>query len=276
MRKRSKPTDYKTALVTGASSGIGAATTLKLAAQGLKVFLIARRVDRLSTLADKITTTGGEAEIIPADLTIESDRNQVYQNAMKSSNGIDVLVNNAGLGWYGFYEQMPWDISAQLMEVNMTAVAHLTSLFLPQMHQNNRGHIINVGSIAGSFPNQGVALYSASKSFLDSFTTVLHRELQGTDVRCSVVRAGPVSSEFYTQAENRAGSLHLPAGRFAISSQVVADRIWNLLNHPKKVVYVPRIMAVTRWIEIFFGGIIDRLGPLLLKRAATDNANTLH
>ena len=267
MFRKSLP-DYKSALVTGASSGIGAATARKLAAKGLKLLLVARRIDRLAALAEEIQVAGGEAETIQADLCIESERKYVIEQAIARTGGVDVLVNNAGLGWYGYYEDMPWNVAANLMEVNMTAVAHLTNQFLPHMHRQNRGHIINIGSIAGSLPNQGIALYSASKSFLDSFTTVLHRELKGTQVQCSIVRAGPVSTEFFDMAEKRPSGLRVPAEKFAITSQAVADRIWGLLLRPRRVIYVPRPLAIAPWLEILFGGIIDRLGPILLKRAA--------
>ena len=254
------------ALVTGASSGIGAATARKLAQEGMKVVLVARRLARLTRLADEIVQSGGQAEAIRADLTSEADRLRIYEHTTEDFGYVDLLVNTAGLGWYGYYADMPWDVAAQLMQVNMTAVAHLTNLFLPRMRASDRGHIINIGSIAGSFPNQGVALYSASKSFLDAFTTVLHRELRGTRVHCSVVRAGPVSTEFFDQAANRQSGLRVPAERFAVKPERVADSIWRLIKRPRRVIYVPRTLAVVPWVEMLFGGIVDRLGPLLLRR----------
>lgn len=259
--------NYQTALVTGASSGIGAAIAARLAAEGIMVFLVARRLDKLASVFTQIQSSGGKAAIIQADLCQEKDRRHVYQAALRDGNPVDILINNAGLGWYGYYDRMPWEIAARLMDLNITAVAHLTNLFLPQMRANNHGYIINIGSIAGGFPNQGTAVYSASKSFLDAFTTVIHRELRGTRVQCSVVRAGPVSTEFFDQADNLPSSSRLPARQFAVSPQLVADRIWGLVRKPRKVIYVPGIFAVTPWIEIVFGRLIDRLGPLLLKRS---------
>lgn len=257
------------ALVTGASSGIGTAVARKLAHEGMKVVLVARRLARLNGLADEITRSGGQAEAIQADLASENDRLRIFEQTTDALGREDILVNNAGLGWYGYYADMPWDVAAQLMQVNITAVAHLTNLFLPRMMAFDKGHIINIGSIAGSFPNQGVALYSASKSFLDAFTTVLHRELRGTRVHCSVVRAGPVSTEFFDQAANRQSGLRVPAERFAVTPERVADRICRLIKRPRRVIYVPRTLAVVPWVEMFFGGIVDRLGPLLLRRTPT-------
>jgi len=266
--KRSPPinTKYKTALVTGASSGIGAAIARKLAGEGLTVVLVARRLERLNQLANEIKQTGGDCIVIDADLSSATERKQVYSHVLTGFESLDVLVNNAGLGWYGYYADMPWDVASELMEVNMTAVAHLTGLFLHQMREQNRGHIINIGSVAGSFPNQGVALYSASKSFLDAFNSVLHRELRGTKVCCSIVRAGPVSTEFFDQAANRQSGLRVPAERFAVPPELIAKRVHQLLLRPRKVIYTPSLLAITPWIELFFGRIIDRIGPLLLKQ----------
>ena len=109
---------------------------------------------------------------------------------------VDVLVNNAGLGWYGFGTEMPWTIASEILQVNITAAVHFTLLFLKKMRSLGSGHIINIGSISGSLPSQGVALYGATKSFLDNFTTALYRELTGTHLHVSVVRAGPVLTEF--------------------------------------------------------------------------------
>jgi len=258
---------YKTALITGASSGIGAAITRKLAAEGLTVVLVARRLERLNQLANEIKRAGGSCIVIDADLSSATERTKIYNQVQTTFGSLGVLINNAGLGWYGFYADMPWEVASQLMEVNMTAVAHLTGLFLHQMREQNKGHIINIGSVAGSFPNQGVALYSASKSFLDAFNTVLHRELRGTNVYCSVVRAGPVSTEFFDQAANRQSGLRVPAEKFAVPPELIAKKVCQLLLRPRKVIYTPSLLAIAPWIEILFGRIIDRLGPLLLKHA---------
>ena len=152
-----------------------------------------------------------------------------------------------------------------MLRVNIDAVAHLTRLFLPAMRARDAGHIINIGSISGGLPSQGVALYSASKSFLDAFTTALYRELSGTRVHVSVVRAGPVHSEFFEQVANRPAGLNIPVERFAIPAKRVAVRIWRLLQRPRRAIYVPRLLVVTPWIELLFGWLQDRLGPLLLK-----------
>jgi len=255
----------KIAVVTGASSGIGAATARKLAEQGLRVILVARRQERLEQLADEIRSSGGQAEILPADLSQETERQRVYSQVEAEFGHVDVLINNAGLGWYGYGTEMPWTIASEILHVNIEAVVHFTLLCLDKMRLIGSGHIINIGSISGSLPSQGVALYGATKSFLDNFTTALYRELTGTKLHVSVVRAGPVFTEFDDAVAHSNGGFHLPTEHIGVSAETVADHVWSLLEHPRRVIYVPAWLGITPFVEGNFGWLIDRLGPLLLR-----------
>lgn len=254
----------KIAVITGASSGIGAATARKLARHGLRVVLVARRREHLEQLAHEIRLAGGQAEIIPADLSQEVERLRVFSQLEAEYGQIDVLINNAGLGWYGYATEIPWTIASEILQVNVTAAVHFTLLFLKKMRSFGTGHIINIGSISGSLPSQGVAIYGATKSFLDSFSTALYRELRGTLMHVSVVRAGPVRTDFSETAASLEGGLHIPTERIGVTADTIANKIWNLLEHPRRVVYVPAWLGITPYIENSFGWLIDRLGPLLL------------
>ena len=259
----------KVAVVTGASSGIGAATATALAKRGLKVVLVARRKNRLDSLAAEIRADGGDAVAIPADLSDEQERVRVYQEARSAYGQADVLVNSAGFGWYGFGIDMPWPLAHRMMEVNAAAVVHLTHLFLRDMKARGGGHVINIGSVVGRLPSQGVALYSATKSFVEAFTTALHRELRRTKVHVSVVNSGAVAdTEFYKSASALAGAGRMPAERFGVRPEVVADRIWGLLRKPRRAIFVPRFLGLVPLVEFYFGWLMDRLGPVLLKRQA--------
>jgi short-subunit dehydrogenase len=254
------------AVVTGASSGIGAATAVKLARQGLHVILVARRRERLEGLAGEIRSDGGHADVIAADLAVQAERERVFAQIDSDHHQVDVLVNNAGMGWYGYSTEMPWKTASEILKVNIDAAVHFTLLFLKKMRFFGSGHIINIGSISGSLPSQGVALYGATKSFLDNFTTALYRELAGTCLHVSVVRAGPVLTEFGSTAASLEGGLHVPTERMGVTAESVANRIWKLLLHPRRVIYVPSWLAITPYVENTFGWLIDRLGPLLLRR----------
>jgi len=256
----------KTALITGASSGIGAALARFLAEKGLHVLLTARREERMLELARKINGLSGRVDIFPADVGKPAERIKLFESTTKSHK-VDILINNAGFGWYGYFARMPWETARQLIAVNMEAVAHLTSLFLPGMQERGRGYIINIGSIAGGFPNQGVAMYSASKAFLDAFTTSLHRELRGSGVHASVMRLGPVKTEFYDQARELKNGGSIPAESLAVGVEKVNQSLWRLLNHPRRVMYVPGWLWISKFAEPVLGNVVDLLGPLLLRKS---------
>ncbi len=264
----------KIALITGASSGIGEATARRLATEGLVVLLTARRQERLEALAQEIQSTGGQAYIYPADLSLAEERQRLFERVNAEHPPVDVLVNNAGLGWYGYAADMPWQTAQQLLAVNLEAVVQLTLLWLPQMRARQQGRIINIGSVVGSIPSQGVAVYAATKAFVNAFTTAIYRELAGTAVKISVVRAGPIRTEFYESAAHRSDGLVIPVERLAISVERVAEAVWRVLRHPQRRVYVPVWLGITPWVETAFGWIMDRIGPLLLKhqRAGADSS----
>lgn len=255
-----------TAVVTGASAGIGAAIARRLARAGMRVTLVARRPERLTQVANEIRAAGGLADALPADLTVETERRRVFEQVLDRTGAPQVLVNNAGAGWYGYTAEMPWETARQLLELNTAAAVHLSLLFLPGMLGSDRGHIINIGSVVGSLPSQGVALYGATKAFLDHFTSALQRELAGTGVHASVVRAGAVTSDFCAVAARQPGGMHLPTERMGVTPEKVAGAVWNLLQRPRPICYVPAVLAFTPWVDRLFGPLIDRLGPLLLRR----------
>lgn len=255
----------KTALITGASSGIGESTAYLLASKGMEVILVARRTHKLSDIQKRITATGGKATVFPCDLSKFSERESLCNTLKKNNLVPDVLVNNAGLAWYGYFHKMPWDVAYNILSVNVEAVTHLTRLFLPCMIENNLGRIINVGSIAGKLPEQGIAVYSASKAYLDAFTIAIFRETRGTGVVLSILRAGPVKTEFFEIARNQENGTDVPAERLAIPSELVAKAVWSLINNPRRVAYVPFYAALSPLLEIFFSTIIDAIGPILLR-----------
>jgi len=253
------------AVVTGASSGIGEATALLLAREGFGVALLARRGERLRKLARRIASEGGQAMAIPVDLSREAERRRAYRLIRRTFKAIDVLVNSAGLGWYGFAQEMTWKTARQLLRVNVESTTHLTLMCLRDMRKRGRGHIITVGSIAGGLPSQGVALYGATKSFLDNFSTAVHRELKGTGVHLSVVRPGPVRTEFGEAARRHPNGLPVPTESIGVSPEQVAAGILRIIRRPRRVMYIPSWLRIVPWVELVFGWIIDRLGPLLLK-----------
>jgi short-subunit dehydrogenase len=255
-----------TAVITGASSGIGASIAKKFSAQGIKVILVARNVEKLERLAAGIRANGGKAEIFPCDLSVSPNRVELIKQITENSGVPDILVNNAGIGWFGYFSQMPWDVAAQLLALDIEAPTHLTSLLLPQMIKSGKPcRIINMGSITGKMPEQGIALYSGAKSYIDSFTKSVLREIKGTHVRISVMRPGPVKTNFFDNSETFENGGRIPAEKSAITPERIANAAWNLVNHPHRFIYIPAYMYLSPFIEYLFAPVIDLVGPIMLR-----------
>ena len=255
-----------TAVVTGASSGIGALAARRLAARGYHVLLVARRAGRLLEVRDAISSRGGSAEVVPADLSTAQGVRAVWDRIQERGEGLDVLVNNAGFGYYGYASDMAPETVREMVLVNNGALAELVVRVLPIMRARGAGHIINVSSIVGGFPSPWAALYSATKSFIDALSTALYRELRIAGVHVSAVRPGPVLTEFYNVMASRSSGRMLGVGRMGIPPEAVADAIVGLLARPRRVVYVPRRFQVLPWVELGFGWLYDLLSGLLLRR----------
>jgi uncharacterized protein len=264
----------KVVLITGASAGIGRELAIILAGKGYHVLLAARSGDKLHAIAEDIRTRGGKADHFVVDLTDETATDSLISEIKQKYPYIDVLINNAGTGWYGYFEQLPWKAARDLIDLNITVLVKLTRAFIPQMRLRSNGHIINISSIVGDLPAQGAVLYSSTKAFVNSFTKAISRELNGSGIKVSLVKPGPVSTGFYDRAEENNGQ-RIPGERFAISVEKAAQLIANIVDHPRRVTYVPWYYFFMPWIDRLFGPIIQRLGPILLGHAIERNKQSV-
>jgi short-subunit dehydrogenase len=188
-----------TALVTGASAGLGTELAKLCAAGGYDVVLVARGAARLAELAaDLARTYGIQARPLVADLADPSAPPEIH--AQVSSAPVDLLINNAGFGLRGAFAETDWAAEARLLQVNVAALAHLTKLFLPEMVRRRSGRILNVASTAAFVPGPFMAMYYASKAFVLSFSEALANEVQGTGVTVTVLSPGPTRTEFFAAA----------------------------------------------------------------------------
>jgi short-subunit dehydrogenase len=189
------------AVVTGASSGIGAEFARQLAARGHDLVVVARRADRLAALADDVARAdGARVEPLVADLTVVAGVDAVAARLTDAERPVDLLVNNAGVGSEGRFWELPVDREAAEVALNVVALHRLTHAALRPMVARGAGGVINVSSLAGYQPLPMHATYGATKAFVSSFSNALHEELVGTGVRMMVLAPGFTRTEF--QAES--------------------------------------------------------------------------
>lgn len=186
----------RNALVTGASSGVGAAVARQLAREGAKVVLVARTAAALDAVAKEI---GDRAVAMPTDVSDPEQLRGLVERTVREVGGIQVLVNNAGTNHRGpVLDTDPGEL-ARIVDVNLKAPILLTRLFLPHLRGQPRANVVNVASIAGQVPLPGEATYSGTKFGLRGFSMALAEELRGTDVRVSLVSPGPIDTGFITR-----------------------------------------------------------------------------
>lgn len=233
--------DYKgrTALITGASAGIGAAFARALAAKGANLVLIARRADRLEALAKEISGAYGvEARAIAADLADPEAPARIAARLAGDGVAVDILVNNAGFGLPGTYTDEPWKAHRDFLELMVTSYAHLVRLFLPGMQARGYGRIIQVASLAGLVPGSaGHTMYGASKAFLVSFSQSLAAENETTGVNISALCPGFTFSEFHDVNGTRSLVSKMPSYMFMKAEPVVDGALAAV--EKRHVVYVP-------------------------------------
>jgi short-subunit dehydrogenase len=226
----------ETVLITGASSGIGLELAKCFAADGCRLVLVARNQPALEELAISLKARfKTESVVLPADLSLPEAPKQVFESLENQKISTDVLINNAGFGLHGRFSEMPLQRQLEIIKVNITALTELTGLFLPEMIQKRGGGILNVGSVAGFVPGPNMAIYYATKAFVQSFSEALAEELTGTGVSVTVLCPGPTESNFGAVAR---GDKARVAQSAKMSAETVA-RYGHYAFRNKKAVAIP-------------------------------------
>jgi NADP-dependent 3-hydroxy acid dehydrogenase YdfG len=237
--------DGTTALVTGASSGIGAATALALAGQGAAVALVARRTDRLTALAEQIERTGGQALVLTGDVTKQGDAEQVVERTVAELGRLDTLVNNAGVMLLGPAVNAPVSEWQRMVELNVLALLYCTHAALPHLLQaaedspRRVADMVNISSVAGRIARQGSGVYNATKFGVVAFSESLRQEVTARHVRVSLIEPGAVDTEL--SSHNRPEVLEQIGRRFADIERLEADDIADAISY---IVTRPRRVAV--------------------------------
>jgi len=230
------------AIVTGASSGIGEATARRLARDGTRVTLAARRQDELERVAGEIEAGGGQALVAPTDVRDRAAIHRMVQATLDTWGRVDVLINNAGLGYSAQVVDLDPDQLRDQVDVNLVAVIECAQAVLPAMMQRKSGHIINVASIAGLVGLPGSSVYSATKSAVISFSDALRREVRDAKrgIQVTALCPGFVATNFSPRlkkiAEGRPDAQRMPG---VMQADYVADRIASLIRHPRRRLIIP-------------------------------------
>jgi short-subunit dehydrogenase len=238
------------AVVTGASSGLGAEMARVLAARGCDLVITARREARLESLAQELRRAHGvDVLCVPADLTDAQGRRRLVDAAYDDGRDVDILINGAGFGDYTAFAAADASRQAALMQLNMSALVDLTREFLLRMRSRDRcGYVGNISSMLAYFAVPNFAVYAASKAFVRSFTEALHSELRGTPVSATCVCLGATDTEFLAVAGIRVGLWFRP---FVMSPRRAARiAVDGILRRRRNVIpgVLNRLVALTTWL----------------------------
>jgi NADP-dependent 3-hydroxy acid dehydrogenase YdfG len=231
------------ALVTGASSGIGEATALTLAQRGAAVALVARRKDRLDSLAAKISDAGATALVIEADITAQEQAQAAVEKTVSELGRLDTLVNNAGRMLLGPIRDAPLEEWQEMIKINLEGLLYCAHAAVPHLLRaaenppREVADMVNISSVAGRVARNGSGVYNLTKHGVGAFSESLRQELTGRHVRVSLVEPGAVGTELVSH--NRPEVRETIAGRFGdieiLQSQDIADAITYIVTRPRRV-----------------------------------------
>ncbi len=231
------PSDRTTAVVTGASSGIGAALALQLAERGHHVTVVARRADRLEELADRVRAQHGTGvRVLACDLADPAERAGLVAALDDGRRQVSVLANNAGFATGGHFARTDVDREVEQVRVLVEAVVHLTGALVPSMVARHRGAILNVASTAGFQPLPWSAGYAAAKAHTLAFSEALHHELGHSGITVTALCPGPVRTEFWQVAGDQPIKRAMPRPMWVATEDVAAAGLRGLEKGRRVVV----------------------------------------
>jgi uncharacterized protein len=260
MRINSMMINGKLVLVSGASSGIGAATAKVMAKAGGRVALLARRKEVLDQVAAEITSAGGQAWTYSVDL---ADADAVAAMAKQITEELgtpDIIINNAGAGRWLFVDETSPAEAVQMMAVPYFAVFNVTHAFLPAILRRNSGHIVNISSVGSRFVWPGATAYLAARWAVRGFTEALRADLDGTGIGVTLYESGGVRSPYW---EHNPGSHERVPKMGKLIPEVTPEQAANAIvrgvERNKRLIVIPFMMKLTYWLHAVFPGVVQWL-----------------
>lgn len=244
-------------LVTGASSGIGRALALELSRRGVWLMVTARRQDRLVELVREITEAGGKATLLAGDIIDPGHQNALVDAARDRMGGLDVVVNNAGVGGIGTFASASEQRLRDIMEVNFFAVANMVRLSIPLLRESRDPAIVNVGSVLGHCAVPGKSEYCASKFALHGWTDALRIELARESIEVILASPSATDSEFFDHAIRSAGDV--AKNQSSMSPERVALQVIHAIEHRKREVILSWSGMALVWADRLVPSAVSRI-----------------
>ncbi|WP_191938696.1 SDR family oxidoreductase (plasmid) [Pantoea agglomerans] len=238
----------KTAVITGASSGIGAATALELARHGVNIVAAALDQDGLDRVIESIKSEGGHAAGLVTDVTRPEDTQALVKYAMEAFGPVDILINNAGLMLFSSWSDVVWDDWNKMVDVNIKGYLNAIAAVLPGMLEKKDGQILNMASVAGHQVDAGAGVYSATKFFVHAMTESMRKDLGvNKGIRVNTISPGVINTGWADKVSDPEGrKIAQELTKIAISPQDVASAMVYALNQPKNVTVNDLIISPTR------------------------------
>jgi short-subunit dehydrogenase len=249
-------------LITGASSGIGAASARAFARRGFQVILAARRIEQLEHLADELRSGYPECEALPiqADVSRPDDIRSTVTSGLERFGKIDILFANAGSAALGWLEELDPEREIQdQLRANLEGVVLTAREVLPHMQARRKGHIILMSSLAGWIPTPTYSVYAASKFGVRGFGGALRREVSAWGIQVSTVYVGAVRTGFADEAVRRRKTGWRTPVSMVLSPENVAESIIGLTRHPRATLVLPPYYRLVIWLDFIWPGLLDRL-----------------
>jgi short-subunit dehydrogenase len=262
--------NQRTVIITGASSGIGRSLALSWARRKATVVLSARDEEALDLVAREVRARGGKAVVVPGDVTREIHRSRIVDRTLSETGRIDVLVNNAGRGFYSPVEKIAPDELSQLFELNVFAPLRLSQLALDELRKT-QGAIVMMSSIVGILSPPRMGAYAASKFALEALAMALRAEVASDGVRVLVVRPGPVDTPFKAHAVNVDGNVGVRPGGASTkqSADDVAERTVRAVERKRAVVETSKYVQLASFVARTLPGPFRFVSREMARRAAT-------
>src|SRR5215212_11155713 len=265
--KRRPAIDGKVAIVTGASSGIGEVTARELARAGAITVLAARRVERLERLQKEIEEMGGQALVVPTDLTDRDQIKNLAETALSVYGRIDILANIAGWAMYDWLEEMSFEDLRRAFDVNVIGMAELTRQVIPTMKRQHSGFILNMSSYASRISFPPLTIYASTKYAVEGLSDGLRRALLPWGITVIRIHPSSVSGTEFNKKVVRPGRVEyssVPIGR--ISRERLARHIIRLIEKPQRALFISRLYEVPVLLNKLFPGVVDWVSSTWVRR----------